>query len=89
MIHNIAFDFGGVLVEYDFPKYFTKFFGNRDKAIWLINNFLTEENNDKLDKADKPFDEYIAEWEQPRSMLAHWMLLTNIMQIFILMRFLA
>lgn len=64
MIHNIVFDFGGVLVEYDFPKYFTKFFGSRDKAMWFINNILTEENNDKLDKADKPFNEYIAEWKR-------------------------
>lgn len=64
MIHNIVFDFGGVMVEYDFPKYFTKFFGCRKKAMWFINNILTEENNDKLDKADKPFNEYISEWKQ-------------------------
>ena len=64
MIHNIVFDFGGVLVEYDFPKYFTKFFGNHDKAMWFINNILTEENNDKLDKADKPSNEYMKEWKQ-------------------------
>lgn len=64
MIKNIIFDFGGVLVKYDFPAYFTKVLGSREKGMWFMHNILTDENNDKLDKADKPFDEYMKEWKQ-------------------------
>lgn len=64
MIKNIVFDFGGVLVEYDFLAYFTKVLGSREKGLWFMHNILTEENNDKLDKADMPFGYYMAEWKK-------------------------
>lgn len=64
MINNIVFDFGGVLVEYDFPAYFAEVLGSHEKGLWFMHNILTDENNDKIDKADKPFDEYMKEWKQ-------------------------
>ena len=64
MIKNIVFDFGGVLVQYDFTAYFTQILGSREKGVWFMNHILTVENNDKLDKADKPFSEYMKEWKQ-------------------------
>lgn len=64
MIKNIVFDFGGVLVKYDFPAYFAKVLGSHEKGLWFMRNILTDENNDKLDKADKPFCEYMKEWKQ-------------------------
>ncbi len=64
MIKNIVFDFGGVLVEYDFTAYFIKILGSREKGLWFMHNILTYENNDKLDKGDKTFSEYMKEWKQ-------------------------
>lgn len=64
MIKNIVFDFGGVLVEYNFLDYFSKILGSREKGLWFMHNILTDENNDKLDKSDKPFAEYMREWKQ-------------------------
>ncbi len=64
MIKNIVFDFGGVLVQYDFQAYFTKVLGSKDKGEWFMNHILTDENNDKLDKGDKPFSYYMSEWKK-------------------------
>lgn len=64
MIKNIVLDFGGVLVKYDFLAYFAKVLDSREKGMWFMHNILTDENNDKLDKADKPFDKYMKEWKQ-------------------------
>lgn len=63
MIKNIVFDFGGVLVQYDFKAYFTNILGSKEKGEWFMANILNDENNDLLDKGDRPFDEYIAEWK--------------------------
>lgn len=64
-IQNIVFDFGGVLVKYDFKAYFIKVFdGDEKRCKWFLDNILSSENNDLADKADKPFDEYIREWKQ-------------------------
>lgn len=64
MIKNIVFDFGGVLVQYDFKAYFTNILGSKEKGEWFMRNILNDDNNDLLDKGDRPFDEYIAEWKQ-------------------------
>lgn len=64
MIKNIVFDFGGVLVKYDFHKYFSTILGSSDKGEWFMSHILTDDNNDKLDKGDKPFGWYMAEWKR-------------------------
>lgn len=64
MIKNIVFDFGGVLVQYDFKAYFTNILGSKEKGEWFMQNILNDDNNDLLDKGARPFDEYIAEWKQ-------------------------
>ena len=64
MINVIVFDFGGVLVKYDFHTYFAKVLNSREKGEWFMKNILTDENNDKLDKGDRPFSEYIKEWKE-------------------------
>lgn len=53
-----------MLLKYDFPAYFTKVLGSREKGLWFTHNILTDENNYKLDKADKPFSEYMKECKQ-------------------------
>ncbi len=64
MIKNIVFDFGGVLVEYDFLAFFTRCLGSEEQARLFMSQAFTEENNALLDKGDKPFDQYIAEWKR-------------------------
>lgn len=64
MIKNIVFDFGGVLVQYDFKAFFAKQLGSEEQAEWFLQHILTEENNDLVDKEDKPFGEYIADWKR-------------------------
>lgn len=64
MIKNIVFDFGGVLVQYDFTAYFTGILGSKEKGKWFMENVLNDDNNDLLDKGGRPFEEYIAEWKQ-------------------------
>lgn len=66
MIKNIVLDFGGVLVQYDFTAYFTTVLGSREKGEWFMHHILTDENNDKLDKGDKPFSYYMELWKK------HW-----------------
>ena len=64
MIKNIVFDFGGVLVKYDFLAFFARCLGSEEQARQFLAQVFTEENNARLDKADKPFDQYIAEWKR-------------------------
>ncbi len=64
MIRNIVFDFGGVLVEYDFPSFFAQSLGGEEQARQFMAQVFTEENNSRLDKADKSFDQYMAEWKR-------------------------
>ncbi len=64
MIKNIVFDFGGVLVEYDFKKFFANQLGGKEQAEWFMHHVLTPEHNSMLDKADCSFDEYMAKWKR-------------------------
>ena len=53
MIKNIVFDFGGVLVQYDFKAFFAKQLGSEEQAEWFMQHILNEENNNLIDKEDK------------------------------------
>lgn len=64
MIKNIVFDFGGVLVQYDFLRFFVHQLGSEAQARQFMAQVLTEENNGRLDKADKTFGEYMEEWKR-------------------------
>lgn len=63
MIKNIVFDYGGVLVQYDFQGFFARELGSEEQAKQFMGQVLTEKNNGLLDKADKSFDEYMVEWK--------------------------
>lgn len=71
MVSNIVFDFGGVLVSYDFETWFVHQLGSREKAEWFMTHVFTPEDNSLLDKADKPFGAYMAEWKQKWPDYAH------------------
>lgn len=64
MIRNIVLDFGGVLVAYDFKAYFSKILNSEEKGEWFMEHILTPDNNNLLDKGDRPFKDYISEWKQ-------------------------
>jgi FMN phosphatase YigB (HAD superfamily) len=64
MIRNIVLDFGGVLVAYDFKAYFSRILNSEEKGEWFMQHILSPENNNILDKGDRPFKDYISDWKQ-------------------------
>lgn len=64
MIKNVVFDFGGVLVNYDFTAFFARVLGSREQGEAFMHRVLTDERNDLLDKGDRSVGEYVAEWKQ-------------------------
>lgn len=64
MIKNIVFDFGLVLVNYDFPQFLNKLFDNQEELEKFANVVLSKHWNSLLDKEDKPFSEYMMDLKQ-------------------------
>lgn len=57
MIKNLIFDFGKVLVDYDFDQFFNRYFTDEKKRDAAISLLTTEELQSTLDREEKPFDE--------------------------------
>ena len=64
MIKNIVFDFGGVLVQYDYMTFFMRVMKSEDQVKKMLTQALTQEVSDEMDKADHPFRYYIDRQEQ-------------------------
>jgi HAD superfamily hydrolase (TIGR01509 family) len=64
MIKNIVFDYGGVLIQYDFPGYFAKLLGSREKGEWFMAHVLPDEVNKEMDRELHPFSYYIKRQQQ-------------------------
>lgn len=64
MIKNIVLDFGAVLVQYDFEGFFDDFFGSKDESERFLRQVLTPENNNNIDKGDRPVAFYKASWKR-------------------------
>ncbi len=64
MIKNIVFDFGGVLVQYDFIAFFAHYLGNKEKAEWFMQNVLPQEVNDDMDRELHSFRFYIEQQQR-------------------------
>lgn len=62
MPHNIVFDFGGVIVQYDFKAFFAHQLGSEEQAQWFMQHVLTPAHNNLLDKGLQPFGHYIDQW---------------------------
>ena len=58
-VKNIVFDYGGVLVQYDFAGFFGKILGSREKGQWLMDHVLPEQVNRDMDRELHPFSYYI------------------------------
>ena len=52
MVKNIVFDFGGVLVQYDFTVFFTSILGSRERARWFMQHVFTGEINAEMDRGE-------------------------------------
>ncbi len=59
MIKNIVFDFGGVLVTYDFYRFFLPHFQSHEKTVAFMKDVLTAEAADDMDRELIPFREQI------------------------------
>lgn len=59
MVKNLIFDFGKVLVDYDYMSVINDFFTNEDRKNAFCKKILTLEWTNFLDREDKPFMENI------------------------------
>ena len=71
MIKNLIFDFGKVLVDYDFLPVVDQFFKDKMEEQEFIHLILTEEWQQILDREVKPFDEYIEDMKRSIRNLLH------------------
>lgn len=73
MIKNIVYDFGGVLVQYDFMNFFKKQLGSEEKARHFLHNAFTAEINAEMDRGVYPPSHFIEQqkrlWPEYRETL--------------------
>lgn len=63
-IKNLVFDFGKVLVDYDFIHIIRTFFTDRQDEEEFVRLFTDESFMDRCDKEDEPFIEIIRDMQQ-------------------------
>lgn len=61
MIKNLIFDFGKVLVDYDFESFFKSCIPNAERCQAVTSILYNERVQQILDREDKPFDELMEE----------------------------
>lgn len=61
MIKNLIFDFGKVLVDYDFESFFKRYIPNAERCQAVTSILYNERVQQILDREDKPFDELMEE----------------------------
>lgn len=64
MIRSLIFDFGKVLVDYDFYRFIESFIPDLEKKDRFISCILTDSWFKTLDKEDRPFEETIKEMQE-------------------------
>ena len=64
MIENIVFDYGGVLVQYDFVAFFGKLLGSLEQGQWFMDHVLPEDVGAAMDRELHPFDYYIRQQQE-------------------------
>ena len=62
MIKNLIFDFGKVLVDYDFFSFFRKYVPDQERCKALTPGIYNEELQHLLDREEQPFDVIMEEW---------------------------
>ena len=61
MIKNLIFDFGKVLVDYDYMLVLDQVFSTHEQSVDFYNHLMAEGWNKRLDREDKPFDAIIGD----------------------------
>lgn len=61
MIKNLIFDFGKVLVDYDFDAFFRKYIPDTERCQAFIPVLYNEEVQQLLDREERPFETIIEE----------------------------
>lgn len=61
MIKNLVFDFGKVLVDYDFEQFFEKYIPNHEKCLALTRLLNNEALQQRVDRELSPFDDIMEE----------------------------
>lgn len=61
MIKNLIFDFGKVLVDYDFEEYFRKQIPDTERCRAFVPILQNEDVQNMLDREEKPFEEALQE----------------------------
>lgn len=64
MIRSLIFDFGKVLVDYDFYRFIESFIPDLEKKDRFISCILTDHWFKTLDKEDRPFEETIRQMQE-------------------------
>ena len=62
MIKNLIFDYGKVLVDYDFEAFFRKYIPNTERCQAFTPVLYNEELQQLLDREERPFDAIMEEW---------------------------
>ncbi len=59
MIRNLVFDFGRVLVDYDFERFLSTFIDDPETKRWFVQATCNSEFVNRCDKGDETFEEII------------------------------
>ena len=64
MIKNLIFDFGKVLVDYDYFLILDQLFANHDEALDFYRHLMDDHWNERLDRESFPFGQIISDMQQ-------------------------
>ena len=71
MIKNLIFDFGKVLVDYDFEAFFRKYIPNTERCQAFTPVLYNEELQQMLDREERPFDVIMEDWIENHKEFEH------------------
>ncbi len=64
MIKNLIFDFGKVLVDYDYFFILDQIFATHEQALDFYRHLMDDRWNERLDRMDRTFEQVIADMQQ-------------------------
>lgn len=71
MIKNLIFDFGKVLVDYDFKAFFRKYIPNTERCQAFTPVLYNEELQQMLEREERPFDVIMEDWIENHKEFEH------------------
>ena len=71
MIKNLIFDFGKVLVDYDFEAFFRKYIPDTERCQAFTPVLYNEELQQMLDREERPFDVIMEDWIENHKEFEH------------------